>query len=91
MLLKDPASAESLQRLADILHTAWEVDADQATVADQIEAEVRELRGFAQSLRIANIDWKWWIIFLRPSFRLSPRSVSSVPSRSECPMSRSSE
>jgi hypothetical protein len=63
MLLKDPASAEELQRLADISHTAWEVDADQATVADQIEAEVPGLRGFAQSLRIANIHWKWWIIF----------------------------
>jgi SEC-C motif len=64
MLLKDPASAESLQRLANILQAAWEVHADQATVADQIEAQVPELRGFAQSLRIANIDWKWWIIFL---------------------------
>jgi SEC-C motif len=64
MLLKDPASAESLQRLADILQAAWEVRADQATVADQIEAEVPELRGFAESLRIANIDWKWWLLFL---------------------------
>jgi hypothetical protein len=50
MLLKDPASAESLQRVADILKAAWEVRADQVTVADQIEAEVPELRGFAQSL-----------------------------------------
>jgi hypothetical protein len=55
MLLKDPASAQSLQRLADILQAAREAHADQATVADQIEADVPELRGLAESLRIANM------------------------------------
>jgi hypothetical protein len=64
MLLNDPASAQSLQRLADILQAAREARADQATVADQIEADVPELRDLAASLRVADIDWKWWIVFL---------------------------
>jgi hypothetical protein len=65
MLLRDPASAQSLKGLARILQSAWDVQADQAVVADRIEAEAPESADFAQSLRTLNsLDWRWWLLFL---------------------------
>jgi uncharacterized protein YfcZ (UPF0381/DUF406 family) len=49
MLLKDPASAQALQNLANILRTARQTQADPASVADRVEDEVPELLSFAHS------------------------------------------
>lgn len=64
MLLKDPVSADMLRTLARILQASWEVGADQAAVAERIEAEAPELREFASSLRNLKLDWKFWLPFL---------------------------
>ena len=65
VLLKQPASTQALNNLARILHAARQAQADQATVADRVEAEAPELEEFARALRTLDLkDWKFWLIFL---------------------------